>query len=154
ARRQVARLSGADARVRNRRDRQRRRLDRVGRCRRQASCRAAIGWRAAGAGGLWARRHPSDHDRRQSPARPYRPGQLRRRGGGTGSAGGGCRLRAAVRPARAQPRGTGAGGDPHRQRQHDHRAAAGVHQQGLRSARFRADGLRRRRGDARGGAGR
>ena len=64
--RSLGRLSDHGAGGRPGRDRQWRRLDRLGRRFRQAACRPAIGRRRARAGRLWPRRHRGDDHRRQS----------------------------------------------------------------------------------------
>ena len=79
ARPHLGRLSDHGSGGRSRRDRQRRRLDRLGRRFRQAACRAAIRRRGSRPGGLWPRRRQGDHDRRQSLARPHQQGLFLRR---------------------------------------------------------------------------
>ena len=64
----LVRLPDHGAGGRPRRDRQWRRLDRLGRRLRQAACRTALGRRAARPGRLRPRRHRGDDDRRQSLA--------------------------------------------------------------------------------------
>ncbi len=75
----LVRLSDHGAGGRPRRDRQWRRLDRLGRRFRQAPCRPALGRRVARPGRLRPRRHRGDHHRRQPRARPDRQGLLLRR---------------------------------------------------------------------------
>ena len=79
ARSHLGRLSDHGAGGRPGRDRQWRRLDRLGRRFRQAACRPAIGRRGAGPRRLRPRRHQGDHHRRQSLARPHQQGLFLRR---------------------------------------------------------------------------
>ena len=79
ARPHLGRLSDHGAGGRPRRDRQWRRLDRLGRRFRQAACRTAIGRRGAGPRRLRPRRRPGDDHRRQSLARPHQPRLFLRR---------------------------------------------------------------------------
>ena len=63
-------LSGADPDCRDRRDRSRWRLDRVGRRSRRTACRAPERWRGARSCLLWTRRHRADVDRCEPGRRP------------------------------------------------------------------------------------
>ena len=71
-------VPGAHAGDRPRRDRGRRRVDRLGRLRRHAPRRAAQRGRRSGAGLLPPGRHRADRDRRERRARPAQPGVLPR----------------------------------------------------------------------------
>ena len=79
ARPHLGRLSDHGAGGRPGRDRQWRRLDRLGRRFRQAACRPAIGRCGARSRRLRPRRHRGDDHRRQSLARPHQQGLFLRR---------------------------------------------------------------------------